>query len=245
MICVSCGPGPGPQSLCRAARACLGPGRLNGGLGPTGPCSASDRRRVWGPRGYGHGRSWGISTRPMGVGLHRYVCMSNEPPRPMNGRCFMRTPSSRNQEHGEGGGAGPVCVCDTPQPPPPHPPSSQQVGTGQPTPELPCTRFSCTHTDVGRLVIQNVLLSLKPGGGAAGPGPCMRHPPAPPQPPPPRVLNNSGAGAMASHASFRGVLCLWSLRPLRLSSWQRQDIAIIAYIPLYPHAPRHPLEVCM
>ena len=29
-------------------------------------------------------------------------------------------------------------------------------------------------------------------GGAAGPGPCMRHPPAPP---PPRVLKDSGAGS--------------------------------------------------
>ena len=88
------------------------------------------------------------------------------------------------------------------------------------------------------------------GGGGGGPGPCMRHHPAPP--PPPQVLKDCGAGAMAptapnflSHASLKGVLCLWSLRPLRLSSRQRQDIAIIAYIPLYPHAPRHPLEVCM
>ena len=87
--------------------------------------------------------------------------------------------------------------------------------------------------------------------GAAGPGPCTRHPPAPP--PPPRVLKDSGAGVMAptapnvlSHASLRGGTMPFSpLRPLRLSSWQRQDIAIIAYIPLYPHAPRHPLEVCM
>ena len=38
-------------------------------------------------------------------------------------------------------------------------------------------------------------------GGAAGPGPCMRHPPAPPPPlppPPPRVLKDSGAGAATS-----------------------------------------------
>ena len=34
------------------------------------------------------------------------------------------------------------------------------------------------------------------------------------------------------------------LKTLRLSSWQRQDLAIIAYIRLYPHAPRHPFEVC-
>ena len=35
-------------------------------------------------------------------------------------------------------------------------------------------------------------------------------------------------------------------RPLRLSSRQRRESAIIAYIPLYPHALRHtsPLEVC-
>ena len=32
-------------------------------------------------------------------------------------------------------------------------------------------------------------------GGAAGLGPCMRHPPAPPPPPPPRVLKDSGAGS--------------------------------------------------
>ena len=34
-------------------------------------------------------------------------------------------------------------------------------------------------------------------GGAAGPGPCMRHPPAPPPPPPP-VLKDSGAGSATS-----------------------------------------------
>ena len=73
-------------------------------------------------------------------------------------------------------------------------------------------------------------------------------------PPPPRVLKDSGAGPMAptapnflSHAELKGVLCLWSLRPLRLASWQRREMAIIAYIPLYPHAPKHThtLEVCM
>ena len=36
-------------------------------------------------------------------------------------------------------------------------------------------------------------LSTPPHGGAAGPGPCMRHPPAPL--PPPRVLKDSGAGS--------------------------------------------------
>ena len=78
------------------------------------------------------------------------------------------------------------------------------------------------------------------GGGAAGPGPCMR------PPPPPRVLKDSAAGAMAptapnflSRAQLKGVLCLWSLRPLRLSSRQRREIAIIAYVPLYPHGPKH------
>ena len=38
-------------------------------------------------------------------------------------------------------------------------------------------------------------------GGAAGPGPCMRHPPAPP-PPPPRVLRDSGLGMAPTAPPF-------------------------------------------
>ena len=37
-----------------------------------------------------------------------------------------------------------------------------------------------------------------PGGGVAGPGPCMQHPLAPP--PPPRDLKHSGAGAVVPTA---------------------------------------------
>ena len=79
------------------------------------------------------------------------------------------------------------------------------------------------------------------GGGdqLGGGGPCMRPPPAPP----PGVLKDSGTEAMGpkilTHAELKGVLCLWSLRPLRLFSRQRREIDIIAYIPLSPHASRH------
>ena len=38
----------------------------------------------------------------------------------------------------------------------------------------------------------NINTHVQTTGGAAGPGPCMRHPPAPP---PPRVLRDSGGGA--------------------------------------------------
>ena len=76
----------------------------------------------------------------------------------------------------------------------------------------------CIHRDirpanilVGQRVrkVSGFRLSCTPGG-AAGPSPCMRHPPAPP--PPPQVLKDSGVGAMAptapnlfSHASLRGL----------------------------------------
>ena len=45
----------------------------------------------------------------------------------------------------------------------------------------------------------------RPLGGAAGPGRCMRHPPAPP--PPPRVLKDSGAGARGANGAKFFVPC--------------------------------------
>ena len=92
------------------------------------------------------------------------------------------------------------------------------------------------------------LSMLQPrGGGVARPGPCMRHPPAPP--PPPRVLKDSGVGAMAptaplflSHASLRGVLCLWSLRPSDFLSG-KDKISLLSHTYLYtPMPPNTPLR---
>ena len=86
--------------------------------------------------------------------------------------------------------------------------------------------------------------------GAAGPGPCMR----PPPPPAPRVLKDSGAGAMAptapkflSHAWLKGGTMPLVLRTPKTFLLAKPEIAINAYIPLYPHGPRHThtLEVCM
>ena len=46
---------------------------------------------------------------------------------------------------------------------------------------------SGVNIGVGRTLVRLyrslVFVHLHPGGGAAGPGPCMRHPPAPPPPP--------------------------------------------------------------
>ena len=55
--------------------------------------------------------------------------------------------------------------------------------------------------------------AYSPGtGGAAGPGPCMRHPPAPP-PPPPRILRDSGVGAMAPTAPKFFCACFPFIKP--------------------------------
>ena len=52
-------------------------------------------------------------------------------------------------------------------------------------------------------------------GGAAGPGPCMRHPPAPP--PPPRIFRDSGLGIAPTAPPFFNV-CFLFIKPSMLLS---------------------------
>ena len=83
--------------------------------------------------------------------------------------------------------------------------------------------------------------------GRPGPVLVCDTPSPPPPPPPPRVLKDSGAGAMApmapnflSHAELKGVLCLWSFRPLRLSSDKKSLLShTYLYTPMSPdtHTP--------
>ena len=76
-------------------------------------------------------------------------------------------------------------------------------------------------------------------GGAAGPGPCMRHPPAPPPPP---GFERSWAGDMAPTAPP-----FFSVSARFHKTRRYTNVAIIAPIPPYPPTPRHttPQEVCM
>ena len=86
------------------------------------------------------------------------------------------------------------------------------------------------------------------GGGAAGPGHCMRHPP----PPPHGVLKDSAAGAHGAKCFVRPSveggtmpLVLKTLKTFLLAKTRNRYYRIhYRYTPMSPDTP-HPLEVCM
>ena len=108
-----------------------------------------------------------------------------------------------------------------------------------------------SHTVWAQAVLQCTVNEVPhaQGGGAAGPGPCMQHPPAPP---PPRVLKDRSVGAMASTMPNFLVPCLVErgTMPLVLKTLKTFFLAMTRYHyyrihTSIPPCPRHPLEVCM